>query len=269
MSWATSRPSSPAVSSAATSPSLSPTSMASTPILAAVDTIMAQGEASSRARIREIPDGAYENEAFLDDDSLGTEPVPIRVKVIVEGDEMTIDFSGLAEQVPGPVNSGYFGGGVTAARVAFKYLIAPREPANEGVFRPLKLILPEGKLLSARHGAPMSNYSTPFPDRHRYGDPLSGGRAPAPRHRRPFRHSLGIHDPRQLGRRKAISRPRQRPRRLGRGRRTRRRRAVPDHGARRYAAHSDGIAGIPVTVPRPLRSPCERIPADPGSSAAG
>ncbi len=122
-----------------------------------------QGEASSRARIREIPDGSYESEAFLDDDSIGSEPVPIRVKVIVEGEEMAIDFSGLADQVPGPLNSGYFGGGVTAARVAFKYLIAPREPANEGVFRPLKLILPEGKILSARPDAPMSNYSTPFP----------------------------------------------------------------------------------------------------------
>ena len=130
---------------------------------AAVETIMAQGEASSRARIRDIPDGAYESEAFLDDDSLGAEPVPIRVKVVVDGEEMTIDFSGLADQVPGPLNSGYFGGGVTAARVAFKYLIAPREPANEGVFRPLKLILPEGKILSARPDAPMSNYSTPFP----------------------------------------------------------------------------------------------------------
>ena len=130
---------------------------------AAVDTILEQGEASSRARIRDIPDGVYESEAFLDDDSLGTEPVPIGVKVIVEGEELTVDFSGLSDQVPGPLNSGYFGGGVTAARVAFKYLIAPREPANEGVYRPLKLILPEGKILSARLGAPMAGYPFPLP----------------------------------------------------------------------------------------------------------
>ena len=63
---------------------------------------------------------------------------------------MTVDFTEISEQRPGNINSGYFGGGMTAARVAFKYLIMPREPANEGMYRPLKLILPEGKIISAR-----------------------------------------------------------------------------------------------------------------------
>jgi N-methylhydantoinase B len=35
--------------------------------------------------------------------------------------------------------------------------------ANEGTFRPLKLILPEGKILSAHPTAPMGNYSQAFP----------------------------------------------------------------------------------------------------------
>ena len=56
----------------------------------------------------EIPDGVYEAESFLDDDALGDEPVPIKVKVTVEGEELTVDFTGLAEQVPGPLNSGVF-----------------------------------------------------------------------------------------------------------------------------------------------------------------
>ena len=42
-------------------------------------------------------------------------------------------------------------------------MIADDEPANEGTFRPLKLILPEGKILSADPTAPMGNYSQPFP----------------------------------------------------------------------------------------------------------
>jgi N-methylhydantoinase B len=65
--------------------------------------------------------------------------------------------------VKGCINSGYYGGGRTTARVAFKYLIANNEPANEGTFRPLKLILPDGKILSAHPTAPMGNYSQPFP----------------------------------------------------------------------------------------------------------
>ncbi len=89
--------------------------------------------------------------------------LPVRVKITVSGDEMTIDYSGISDQVPGPVNSGYYGGGVTTARVAFKYILGSEEHANEGTFRPLKLILPEGKIVSAHPTAPMGNYSMPFP----------------------------------------------------------------------------------------------------------
>jgi N-methylhydantoinase B len=131
--------------------------------LSATQTILDQGEASSRASIREIPDGVYETETFLDDDGVSDTEVRIHVEVSIEGEEMIVDFSGLAEQVPGSLNSGYFGGGMTAARVAFKYLIMPREPANEGIYRPLKLILPEGKILSARPTAPMAGYPFPLP----------------------------------------------------------------------------------------------------------
>ena len=129
----------------------------------AVKTMLDQSEAAARAKIRAIPDGEYRYETFFDNDGESDDALPIRVKVIVAGDEMTIDYSGIAEQVRGCINSGYYGGGRTTARVAFKYLIAHDEPANEGTFRPLKLILPEGKILSAHPTAPMGNYSQPFP----------------------------------------------------------------------------------------------------------
>jgi N-methylhydantoinase B len=129
----------------------------------AVDIILDQSEAAARALIRSMPDGTYTSETFLDNDRAGDEPLPIRIRVIVAGDEMTIDYSGIADQVKGPINSGWFGGGQTTARVAFKYLMGSGEMANEGTFRPLKLILPPGKILSADPTAPMGNYSTPFP----------------------------------------------------------------------------------------------------------
>ena len=131
--------------------------------LAALETILDQSEAAARAQIRGIPDGVYAYETFFDNDGETGEPIPIRVKVIIAGDEMTIDYSDMADQVKGCINSGYYGGGRTTARVAFKYLVANNEPANEGTFRPLKLILPEGKILSAHPTAPMGNYSQPFP----------------------------------------------------------------------------------------------------------
>ena len=129
----------------------------------AVELILDQSEAAARAFIRAMPDGVYTAETYLDNDRAGDEPLPIRVKVVVAGDEMTVDYSDMAEQVKGPINSGYFGGGQTTARVAFKYLLGAGEMANEGTFRPLKLVLPPGKILSAAATAPMGNYSTPFP----------------------------------------------------------------------------------------------------------
>jgi N-methylhydantoinase B len=131
--------------------------------LGAIDHILDQSEAAARERIRAIPNGTYQAEAFLDNDGVRDERIPIKVEVVVDDDEMTIDYSEMAEQVRGCINSGFYGGGRTTARVAFKYLIAPDEPANEGTFRPLKMILPKGKLLSADPTAAMGLYSIPFP----------------------------------------------------------------------------------------------------------
>jgi N-methylhydantoinase B len=125
--------------------------------------ILDQCEAATRAKIRAIPDGVYRHEAFLDNDGVRDRQIPIKVAVIVAGDELTIDFSEISEQVKGCINSGYYGGGRTCARVAFKYLIATHEPANEGTFRPVKMILPQGKLISAEPTAAMGLYSIPFP----------------------------------------------------------------------------------------------------------
>ena len=129
----------------------------------AVEIILDQSEEAARAMIRSMPDGTYTAETFLDNDRSSDIPLPIRVKVIVAGDELTIDYSEIADQVKGPINSGWFGGGQTTARVAFKYLMGADEMANEGTFRPIKLVLPPGKILSADPTAPMGNYSTPFP----------------------------------------------------------------------------------------------------------
>jgi N-methylhydantoinase B len=129
----------------------------------AIDIILDQAEAAARAHIRSLPDGVYDYETWLDNDGDGDTPVPIKVRVVIEDDEITVDYTGMAEQAKGSINSGYHGGGLTTARVAFRYLVAPDEPANEGLFRPLKLILPPGTILSADPTAPMANYPMPFP----------------------------------------------------------------------------------------------------------
>ena len=123
-----------------------------------------RSEAAARAAIRKIPDGVYRASSFLDNDGVELDKrMELDIIVRVEGDEMTVDFSGIADQVKGPINSGREGGAITAARIAFKYLAAPDEPANDGSFRPLHVVIPDGKFLSAAADAPMGLYSAPLP----------------------------------------------------------------------------------------------------------
>ncbi|MBM3409849.1 MAG: hydantoinase B/oxoprolinase family protein, partial [Betaproteobacteria bacterium] len=82
----------------------------------------------------------------------------IRVKVIVKGDRMTVDLSGMSPQVKGFYNSN---AGVACAQVAFKCLALPGDyPINDGGFRPLDVILPSGTVVSAKHPAPYRVWMT-------------------------------------------------------------------------------------------------------------
>ena len=132
-------------------------------VLDAINRIFDQGEAGSRALVSQIPDGEYVAESFLDDDGVEMgKRIAIRVRVVVAGDEMTIDLSGVSDQVKGFYNSGE-AAGIACAQVAFKCLVAPMElPINDGCFRPLTVILPEGKVINATRPSPMRWWMT-FP----------------------------------------------------------------------------------------------------------
>jgi N-methylhydantoinase B len=116
-----------------------------------------------RAFVAKIPDGTYEAESFLDNDGRDLDrKLRIKVRVVIDGERMVVDFSEVNDQVPGPTNSGY-SGGLAAARVAFKNLTQGEAPVNEGSFRALDLILPEGKILNARWPAALGLWSIPLP----------------------------------------------------------------------------------------------------------
>ncbi len=126
-----------------------------------VKMIFDQSERLARAAVAKIPDGVYEAESFMDDDGVHIgKNIPIKVKVEVRGDEMTVDLSGVSPQVAGPYNSGATAGR-SAAEVAFKFLTTPLLlPINEGSFRPLKLVLPPGRVVSATKPAPVRTWMT-------------------------------------------------------------------------------------------------------------
>jgi N-methylhydantoinase B len=131
--------------------------------LACLKTIWQQSELLARRKIAQIKPGSYTAEALFDSDGVDLDrPVPLKVRVEVAGSEMTIDFSEISDQVAGSINSGA-SGAVAAARVAFKSLVSPYAPIDEGCFRPLKVVIPEGKILSATPPAPVGNWSRTLP----------------------------------------------------------------------------------------------------------
>ncbi|HEY6344329.1 MAG TPA: hydantoinase B/oxoprolinase family protein [Bryobacteraceae bacterium] len=132
-------------------------------VLAAIHDIMNHSEAAARERTRSIPDGVYEAESFMDDDGVEIgKRIPLRVRVIVEGEELTIDLTELSRQVRGFYNSGMTTGHA-CAQVAYKCLTSPTDyPINEGSFRPLKVKLSPGTVVSAVKPAAMRWWMT-FP----------------------------------------------------------------------------------------------------------
>jgi len=121
--------------------------------------IMNRAETAARARTKTIPDGVYEAESWLDDDGVDVgKRIPVRVKVTVKGEEMTIDLTDVAKQVRGFYNSGITTG-YGCAQVAYKCITSPRDyPINDGAFRSLKVIVPPGRIISATRPAPMRQW---------------------------------------------------------------------------------------------------------------
>ena len=132
-------------------------------VMASIAEIMDRAEAAARARTRTIPDGVYEAESSLDDDGIEIgKRIPVKVKVTVKGDEMTIDLTDVSKQVRGFYNSGITTG-YACAQVAYKCITSPTDyPINDGSFRSLKVIVPPGRIVSAVRPAPMRWWMT-FP----------------------------------------------------------------------------------------------------------
>jgi N-methylhydantoinase B len=118
-------------------------------LAACAEEVMNHGERLARVALERIPDGEYRAESFLDDDGIDRgKEIRLPITVRIEGTQMTVDFSEYPEQVRGSINTGR-SGAVAIARTALKSLTTPTEPPNEGQFRPLDVVVPDGKVVSA------------------------------------------------------------------------------------------------------------------------
>ena len=118
---------------------------------ALVDDILARSEASMRRAIEAVPDGTYVDSIRLDGFDA---PLDIHCALTVAGSEITVDFAGTSGQIARPINS-VLNYTIAYTHYALKCLLDPATPNNDGTFRPIRVIAPEGCLLNPRRPAPV------------------------------------------------------------------------------------------------------------------
>ena len=101
-------------------------------------------ERLTRAALRELPDGEWSFEDFIDDDGIDYgKPIRLFVTIRKRGDHMVVDWTGTSPQVRGAINS-TLSFTKAAAYTGVRSVLPPGIPNNEGVFRAIEVICPPG-----------------------------------------------------------------------------------------------------------------------------
>jgi N-methylhydantoinase B len=104
-------------------------------------------ERMMRAEIAALPDGTWSFTDYLDGTGLQPEPIPLKVTVTIAGDDLAVDWTGSAPQVPAAINcpSPFV---KSAVHLIMKCLAREDIPNFEGYTRPFRIILPEGTIVN-------------------------------------------------------------------------------------------------------------------------
>ncbi len=110
-------------------------------------------ERMMRAEITAIPDGEYRGEAtiYFDGKNPGS-TYQIRVRIEVDGGRIVFDYSDTDPQTNGFVN-GTYTSSASATVLTFLQMVNPDIPHNDGMVRPIDIVIPEGTVLNAAYPA--------------------------------------------------------------------------------------------------------------------
>jgi len=113
------------------------------------DELFGRAERAMRAAIRAVPDGTYRY--ALDTDGF-EKPYHFTLALTVKGDEIIADFTGTSPAQPRAINCVL---AYTYAMTAYavRCALLPGLPNNEGMYRPVKVLAPEGCLLNPKFPA--------------------------------------------------------------------------------------------------------------------
>lgn len=122
---------------------------------AALQAMIAFSERKVRGRLRALPDGVFRAVTYKDHDGQQNKLYKIAVEMTKEGDQLTFDFSESSPQSPRFINC-TIAGLMGAVYCSTFPILAYDVPWNAGALRPLRVIAPEGLVVSAAWPAPVS-----------------------------------------------------------------------------------------------------------------
>lgn len=117
----------------------------------ALEDFIIVGEKKSRAEVAKLPQGTFELTEEQDNGSF------FNIKLTISDDEFLVDLTDNPEQNDGPFNAS-LDDTLLATQAAFKALTDPSLSANEGTFRPVKLLTDEGTVFHVKEPAAVGFY---------------------------------------------------------------------------------------------------------------
>ncbi len=109
-------------------------------------------ERLTRASIKDLPDGEVTFTDYMDDNGTGIGPIKFQIRLKIEGDELTVDYTGSSEQCGGALNPNLdFTKSCTYA--GLKTVLDQAIPNNAGFYRPIHIHAPEGSFLNPQFPA--------------------------------------------------------------------------------------------------------------------
>ena len=106
-------------------------------------------ERLTRAAIRELPEGEFAFEDWIDDDGIQRDrPIPLKVTLRKEDDRLIADWTGSSPQVKGAINN-TLSFTKAATYTCIRSVLSSDIPNNEGFFRAIEVIAPPGTIANA------------------------------------------------------------------------------------------------------------------------